>query len=41
MVEEDDDLKTLSNEMVFKVYLGFGADDYFISTQEHSSKFSY
>jgi hypothetical protein len=40
MVEEDNDPKTLSTEMLFKVYLGFGADDYFISTQEHSSKSS-
>jgi hypothetical protein len=40
-VQEADDLKTLSTEMGFKEHLGFGADEPFISTREHSGTFHF
>jgi len=40
-VQEADDLKTLSTEMGFKEHLGFGANENFISTREHSGTFHF
>lgn len=40
-VQEADDLETLSTEMGFKEHLGFGADEPFISTREHSGTFHF